>query len=85
MDKLTKEMQTLFGSLSQFPQLPSGQNFGRLDRMLNQKLKQFEKEHAFDAAATCKSYVAELELLRACCKAGLGLGFTNVVSTLPPP
>ena len=67
--KLQAEMDSLVANLSTFPSTPTGQNLGRVDRMINRTLKGFKVSHNYEGTQQCESMAHVLESIRHCCKA----------------
>ena len=77
IEKLEKEVTSVIESLQSFPDSPSGQNLGRIDRMLNKKAKDFKSEHDFQSHEKVERLSKKIDVLRSCVKLATAMMGTN--------
>ena len=73
MASVRKEMGDLISSLQAFPSAPTGQNIGRVDRMMQNQVKEFRSCNDFASLDDMKVLQTRLESLRGASKLALGV------------
>ena len=70
VSKLHTEYDGLTEALEKWPDTPTGQAIGALDRKLSRQIKKLKDQHQYEAHAQLEKLSQSLEMLRICSKAG---------------